>query len=162
MRFRFHWLEGLGKVIAFRSKRPENQGCTQHDSKTTDNARGDSSILTDLSHPVSTSSQPGFEEFYTGFPSTVYPLASSPAREASDIAQVALPLVQAFTGVVPVVGAPINAAIGGLLQILQVIDRCDQNKVALDDLISQLYRLYRHLCNAHLPWILLNIPGETS
>jgi hypothetical protein len=84
--------------------------------------KSDSSIPTDISHPVSASSQPGFEELATGFPSTVYPWGASPAHEVSDIAQVALPLVQAFTGVIPLVGAPMSAATGGLLQILQVID----------------------------------------
>ncbi|KAG1781136.1 hypothetical protein EV702DRAFT_645555 [Suillus placidus] len=152
-------LEGFGRVIPIRLKRLRR---TQHNSTTADH-EGDSSIPTDLSnpvpapirsvnsspvHPVSASSNPGLEEPPTGFPSTVYPWGASPAREASDIAQVALPLVQAFTGVIPLVGAPIRAAIGGLLGILQVIDRCDQNKAALDDLTSRLYRLYYHLCNA--------------
>ncbi|KAG2343353.1 hypothetical protein BDR05DRAFT_962852 [Suillus weaverae] len=128
-------LEGFGKVIPIRLKRPRR---TQRNSTTADHEV----------HPVSASSKPGLEEPPTGFPSTGYPWGASPAREASDIAQVALPLVQAFTGVIPLVGAPIHAAIGGLLGILQVIDRCDQNKAALDDLTSRLYRLYYHLCNA--------------
>lgn len=99
-------------------------------------------------HPVAAISRPDLEGFSTGFPPAGYPWGASPARETSDIAQVALPLVQAFTGVIPVVGAPINAAIGGLLQILQVMNTRDQNKAALDDLTSRLYRLYIHLCNA--------------
>ncbi|KAG2123710.1 hypothetical protein BD769DRAFT_904355 [Suillus cothurnatus] len=155
-------LEGFGKVILIRFKRLENQGRTAQDKSTTDH-EGDSSIPTDISHPVpapilfsnsspehpvSASSQPGFKEPATDFPSTVYPWGASPAHEASDITQVALLLVQAFTGVVPLVGAPMSAAISGLLQILQVIDRRDQNKAALDDLTSRLYRLYYHLCNA--------------
>ncbi|KAG2343467.1 hypothetical protein BDR05DRAFT_1000081 [Suillus weaverae] len=152
-------LEGFAKLIPTRLKRPRR---TQRNS-TTAGHEGDSSIPTDLSnpvpapilslnsspvHPVSASSKPVLEEPPTGFPSTGYPWGTSPAREASDIAQVALPLVQAFTGVIPLVGAPIHAVIGGLLGILQVIDRCDQNKAALDDLTSRLYRLYYHLCNA--------------
>ncbi|KAG2365399.1 hypothetical protein BDR07DRAFT_1374355 [Suillus spraguei] len=132
----FHLLEGLGKVIALRFKRPKTQGRTQHDLTTADH-EGNSSIPTDISnsvptpmhpsislpvHPVSTGSSPSFEEFSTGFPSTAHAFGASPAREASDFAQLALPLVQAFTGVIPLVGAPINAAIGGLLAILQAID----------------------------------------
>ncbi|KAG2098727.1 uncharacterized protein F5147DRAFT_839579 [Suillus discolor] len=162
MPFPFKLFQGFGKIIAIRLKRPENQGHTQRNSTTADH-EGNSSILTDLSdlvpapmlssisspvHPVSASSEPGLEEPPTGFPSTAYPWGASPAHEAFDIAQVALPLVQAFTGVIPLVGAPMNAAIGGLLGILQVINRCDQNKAALDDLTSRLYRLYYHLCNA--------------
>ncbi|KAG1817853.1 hypothetical protein EV424DRAFT_1407362, partial [Suillus variegatus] len=136
MPFPFKLFQGFGTIIAIRLKRPENQGRTQRNSTTADH-EGDSSILTDLSdpvpapilssisslvHPVSASSEPGLEERPTGFPSTVYPWSASPAREAFDIAQVGLPLVQAFTGVIPLVGAPMNAAIGGLLGILQVIN----------------------------------------
>ncbi|KAG2052176.1 hypothetical protein BDR06DRAFT_532108 [Suillus hirtellus] len=154
--------QGFGKIIAIRLKRPENQGCTQHNS-TTAGHEGDTSIHPDISNPVpapilssisfpvhsvSAGSKPGPEEFFPGSPSTAYPWGTFPAHEAFDIAQVALPLVQAFTSVTPLVGAPMHAAIGGLLGILQVIDRCDQNKVALDDLTSRLHRLCCHLCNA--------------
>ncbi|KAG1867612.1 hypothetical protein C8R48DRAFT_703522 [Suillus tomentosus] len=162
MPFPFKLFQGFGKIIAIRLKRPENQGRTQHNSTTTGH-EGDTSIPPDISNPipapmlssisspvhsVSAGDKPGLEEFSPGSPSTAYPWAASPAREASDIAQVALPLVQAFTGVIPLVGAPMHAAIGGLLGILQVIDKCDQNKAALDDLTSRLYRLSCHLCNA--------------
>ncbi|KAG1774209.1 hypothetical protein EV702DRAFT_1200457 [Suillus placidus] len=155
-------LEGFGKVIPIRLKRPKNQGRTQHNLTTADH-EGDSSIPTDLSNPVpapilslnsspvhpgSASSNPGLEEPPTGFPSPVYPWGASPARKAYNIAQVALPSVQAFMGLIPLVGAPMNATIGGLLRILQVINRRDQNKAALDDLTSRLYRLCYHLCNA--------------
>ncbi|KAG1782426.1 hypothetical protein EV702DRAFT_381167 [Suillus placidus] len=158
----FLLFQGFAKVIAIRLKRPKNQGRAQHNSITTDH-EVDSSIPTDFSdlvpapmlssnsspvHPVSASSKPGLEKVFTGFPSAGYPWGASPAHEASDIAQIALPLVQTFMGVIPLVGAPVHAAIGGLLGILQVIDRCDQNKATLDDLTSRLYRLYYHLCNA--------------
>jgi hypothetical protein len=43
-------------------------------------------------------------------------------RQASDIAQVYLPVAQAIAGAVPIAGAPIQAAIGGLLAILRTID----------------------------------------
>lgn len=158
-------LEGLGKVIPIRLKRLKNQGRTQH-NLTTAYYEGDSSGPTDLYNPipapilsstslpvyaVSASSKPGLQEPPTEFPSTVYSWGASPARETSDIVQVALPLIQAFTGVIPLVGAPMNAAIGGLLGILRVINRCDQNKAALVDLNLQLYRLFCHLCNAPPP-----------
>ncbi|KAG2074114.1 hypothetical protein BDR04DRAFT_1229621 [Suillus decipiens] len=74
-------------------------------------------------HPISAGSKPDLEESCTGFPFTMYPFGASPAREASDIAQAALPLVHACTGVTPLVGAPVSAAIGGLLGILRVINR---------------------------------------
>ncbi|KAG1880070.1 hypothetical protein F4604DRAFT_517398 [Suillus subluteus] len=154
-------LEGFGRVITILGRvipiRLRRQGRTQHNTRTADHE--DSSIPTDLSspvpgpihpsnsspmHPVSASSEPGLEEPPTGFPSAEYPFGTSPAREALDIAQVALPLVQAFTGVIPLVGAPINAAIDGLLQIFQDIN----NKAALDELKSRLDRLHNHLCNA--------------
>jgi hypothetical protein len=110
-------LQAFGKVVPIRFKRLENQGRTAQRNSTIDH-ESDSSVPTNISHPVSTSSQPGFEEPATGFPSTVYPWGASPTHQVSDIAQVALPLVQAFTGVIPLVGAPMSAAIGGLLQIL--------------------------------------------
>ncbi|KAG2367628.1 hypothetical protein BDR07DRAFT_254878 [Suillus spraguei] len=49
---------------------------------------------------------------------------------------------------IPVAGTAMNAAIGGLLATLQVINKCDQNKAALDGLTSRLGRLSQHLCNA--------------
>ncbi|KAG2074518.1 hypothetical protein BDR04DRAFT_181719 [Suillus decipiens] len=151
----FHWLERLGKVIVLRLKRPIKQGRTQDNSTTVDH-EGDASIRTDLPnpvpppmfasssssvHPVSASSEPGLEEFHNGFPPSAYPFNASPAREASDIAQVALPLLQAVTGVIPLAGTPINAAISPS-------QKCDQNKAAVDDLISRLGRLSQHLSNA--------------
>ncbi|KAG2360135.1 hypothetical protein BDR07DRAFT_170759 [Suillus spraguei] len=160
----FHWLEGLGKVVVLRLKRPENQGRTQNISTTADR-EGLSSTPTDLSnpipapmvppnpssvHPVSASSEPGFEEFHTGFPSSEYPFGASTVREISDIAQVVLPSVQAVTSVIPVAGTAMNAAIAGLLATLRVINGCDQNKAALDSLKLRLYQLSQHLCNAPL------------
>ncbi|KAI6155948.1 hypothetical protein BKA82DRAFT_245764 [Pisolithus tinctorius] len=38
-----------------------------------------------------------------------------------------LPVVQEVAGVIPIAGAPLKAAIGGLLAVLQLIDRCTQN-----------------------------------
>jgi hypothetical protein len=43
-------------------------------------------------------------------------------RQGSDIAQVYLPVVRAIAGAIPIAGAPVQAAIGGLLAILQIID----------------------------------------
>ena len=46
----------------------------------------------------------------------------STLRIASDVAQTVLPGVVAVAGVIPVAGSPLQAAIGGLLSILQGID----------------------------------------
>ncbi|KAG1732732.1 hypothetical protein EDB19DRAFT_2041401 [Suillus lakei] len=70
------------------------------------------------------------------------------ARDASDIAQLALPLVQAVAAAIPFAGPPMQTAIGGLLTILQAIDRRSQNKADLDRLASRLHRLGSHICNA--------------
>lgn len=43
-------------------------------------------------------------------------------RQASDMAQTSLPLLQTATGAIPLAGPPIQAAISGLLMILQNID----------------------------------------
>jgi hypothetical protein len=53
-------------------------------------------------------------------------------RQASDIAQLSLPVLQATAGAVPIVGASIQAAISGLLAILQTIDvRAQPNAIPL-------------------------------
>jgi hypothetical protein len=54
--------------------------------------------------------------------STVSSDLESFLRGGSDMAQLFLPVVQGAAGAVPLVGAPIQAAIGGLLAILQGID----------------------------------------
>ncbi|KAG2748747.1 hypothetical protein P692DRAFT_20535654 [Suillus brevipes Sb2] len=64
------------------------------------------------------------------------------------MAQVALPLVQDIAGAIPLLGAPMKAAISGLLTGLQAIDRRSQNKSDLDALTSRLNRLCLNLCNA--------------
>ncbi|KAG1896376.1 uncharacterized protein F5891DRAFT_1247477 [Suillus fuscotomentosus] len=136
MPFPFKLIQGFRKIVAIHLKRPENQGCTQCNS-TTAGHEGNTSIPADLSnfvpasmlssnsspmHPIIAGSKPGVENFPPSSPFTAYPWGASPAREASDIAQVALPLIQAFTDVISLVGAPMNTAIGGLLGILQVIN----------------------------------------
>ncbi|KAG2076200.1 hypothetical protein BDR04DRAFT_1149255 [Suillus decipiens] len=72
----------------------------------------------------------------------------SSARKASDMAQAILPFVQDVAGAIPFAGPPMQAAISGLLSILQAIDRRSQNKADLDCLASRLHRLSSHLCNA--------------
>ncbi|KAG2740122.1 hypothetical protein P692DRAFT_20841068 [Suillus brevipes Sb2] len=149
--------QGFGKVIAFRVKRHKQKGRTPHNSTTT-NHEGISSIPANISDPVPAS-----------VPSSIFPpvphasviresgldVSISPssrgvslAREASDMAQVALPFVQAIAGVIPLVGAPMQAAINGLLTGLQAIDRRTQNKSDLDALTARLNRLCLNLCNA--------------
>ncbi|KAG2117552.1 hypothetical protein BD769DRAFT_1672593 [Suillus cothurnatus] len=166
MHFKFTLsLEGFAKVIPILSKRSKNQGCTQHNSTTADH-EGDTSIPTDLSnlvpapipssnsspvHPVSASGESRLEASIN-LSSTRYSGGVSLAREASDMAQVALPFVQAISGAIPLVGAPMQAAIGGLLTGLQTIDRHRQNKAGLDSLILRLNRLSLDLCNAPPAW----------
>jgi hypothetical protein len=43
-------------------------------------------------------------------------------RRASDMAQVYLPVVREIAGAIPIAGAPLRVAIGGLLAIVQTID----------------------------------------
>ncbi|KAG2153744.1 uncharacterized protein EDB93DRAFT_212777 [Suillus bovinus] len=116
MPFPFKLFQVFAKVIAIRLKRHKNQGWTQHNSITA-NHEGHSSVMC--------------------------PWGASSACEASDIAQVTLSLVQPLTRLL--VGTPMNVAIGGLLGILQLIIRCDQNKAALDDLGSRLHQLCCYL-----------------
>ncbi|KAG1732759.1 hypothetical protein EDB19DRAFT_1831243 [Suillus lakei] len=104
-----------------------------------------SSLL--LVHPGSLARDPGLE--VSANASSTRPSGGvSLAREASDMAQLTLPVVQAFTGVIPIVGGPMKAAIAGLLAILQTIDTHDQNKADLDGLTIRLGRLSQYLYNA--------------
>ncbi|KAI5989755.1 hypothetical protein EDD15DRAFT_1300881 [Pisolithus albus] len=70
------------------------------------------------------------------------------SRNVSDAVQITLPVVQAAVEAIPVAGAPLKAAINGLLAALQVIDRRIQNREDLDCLTRRLYNLSCHLANA--------------
>lgn len=59
--------------------------------------------------PVSVTREPGLEAYI----SATYSGGVSLARQASDMAQVALPLVQAAASAIPLVGGPMKAATGG-------------------------------------------------
>jgi hypothetical protein len=72
-------------------------------------------------HPGSLARDPGLEVSFNISSATSSPGDSS-ARKASDMAQTFLPVVQGVAGVIPLVGRPMQAAISGLLSILQVID----------------------------------------
>ncbi|KAG1810809.1 hypothetical protein EV424DRAFT_1349828 [Suillus variegatus] len=62
--------------------------------------------------------------------------------------QTFLPVIQAIASAIPIAGPPMQAAIGGLLSILQIIDRRNQNQADLNRLRERLQRLSSHLCNA--------------
>jgi hypothetical protein len=127
--------QALGKVIAFRLKRPKQKGRTPHNSTTT-NHEGISSIPANISNPVSalvlssisslvppvSAIRESALEASIDPSSRRYSGGVSLAREAFDMAQVALPFVQAITGAIPLVGTPMQAAINGLLTGLQAID----------------------------------------
>ncbi|KAG2750192.1 hypothetical protein P692DRAFT_201931327 [Suillus brevipes Sb2] len=153
--------QGFGKAIAFRLKRPKQKERTQCNS-TTGNHEGISSIPANISNPVpapvlssiSSLVPPVSPIRESGLKASIYHSSArsfggvSLAREASDMAQVALPLVQAIVGAIPLVGAPMQAAISGMMTSLQAIDRRSQNKSDLDALTSRLNRLCLNLCNA--------------
>ncbi|OAX31877.1 hypothetical protein K503DRAFT_860575, partial [Rhizopogon vinicolor AM-OR11-026] len=75
-------------------------------------------------------------------------VSSDPESLLSDMARLFLTVAQGAAGAIPLAGPPMQAAIIGLLAILQAIDRNSQNKASLTGLRSRLGRLYRHLCNA--------------
>ncbi|KAG1732766.1 hypothetical protein EDB19DRAFT_1911926 [Suillus lakei] len=134
------------KGFAVRSKHPAKHGRTQRSSTATHD-EGDDSIPADPMHPDSLARYPGLEVSTNA--SSARPSGGvSLAREASDMIQLTLPFVQALTGVIPIVGGPMKAAIGGLLAILQTIDIHNQNKADLDGLRTRLNRLSHYLCNA--------------
>ncbi|KAG1751636.1 uncharacterized protein EDB91DRAFT_1106436 [Suillus paluster] len=122
--------------------------------------RRDGSIPADTPSPVPvpsstlpSNSSPGYSDSAGGEPglegSTNYDGPSAGySRGLPDMAQLALPLVQAVVGAIPLVGPSMQAAIGGLLTSLQAIDRHNQNKADLNSLALRLDRLSRDLCNA--------------
>jgi hypothetical protein len=83
--------------------------------------------------------------------------ATSPLSEVTDVIQLVAPMVQAAAEVIPMAGSPLKAAIGGLLQIIQIVNvgrLCDftscflipsqtknRNRAALDDLSSRVRQL---------------------
>jgi hypothetical protein len=125
----------FGKVITFHLKRPKQKGRTQHNSTTTKH-EGVSSILANISNPISTLIPSSISSLVppvsairqSGLETSIDPSSArsfggvSLALKASDIAQVALPFVQAITGAIPLVGALMQAAINGILTGLQAID----------------------------------------
>ncbi|KAG2057352.1 hypothetical protein BDR06DRAFT_199245 [Suillus hirtellus] len=116
----------LSKVLAVRSRRPKKNGLGQHNSTTTEH---DGSIRAQITGAVSfpspvvhseSSRESSLES--TNVPFAGYSRGVSITREASDMAQLALPLIQDIASAIPLVGAPMQAAIGGLLAGLQAID----------------------------------------
>ncbi|KAF8452438.1 hypothetical protein L210DRAFT_790515, partial [Boletus edulis BED1] len=71
-------------------------------------------------------------------------------RNTSDAAQTFLPPVQAIADVIPGVGSIIKGAIGGILSILQLVDRYIQNKDDLEKLNLRLHLLRNHIDNAQV------------
>jgi len=140
------FLKDLSKVFAVRLKRPTKNRRTQCSSTITHHYSIPEDIRAPM-HPGSLARDPGLEVSFNISSATSSPGDSS-ARKASDMAQTFLPLVQGVAGVIPLVGRPMQAAISGLLSILQVIDRRSQNKADLNRLASRLHRLSYHLCNA--------------
>jgi hypothetical protein len=127
------FVKDLGRVFAVRLRHFKKKGPSQRSSTTTDH-NGDGSIhvqipsafsfpsqtLSSLLHSAS-SKEPGLESS-TDVPPARHSGGVSLAREASDMAQLALPLMQAVASAIPLVGAPMQAAIDGLLTGLQAID----------------------------------------
>ncbi|KIK37729.1 hypothetical protein CY34DRAFT_443787 [Suillus luteus UH-Slu-Lm8-n1] len=127
--------QAFGKVIAFRLKRPKQKERTQHNS-TTANHEDVKSIPANISNPVPAPISSSISSLVphvsaireSGLEASIDPSSArsvggvSLAREASDMAQVALPFVQAIASAIPLVGAPMQAAISGLLTGLQAMD----------------------------------------
>ncbi|KAG2111980.1 uncharacterized protein F5147DRAFT_835575 [Suillus discolor] len=162
----FLWLKDLNKVVLLRLRPSKKlkKGRTQHSSTswTTTGHKGDSSPADFsaspfslhaptsnplLMQPISATREPVNLEASITVPSRSS--GSVPlARKVYDMVPVALPLVRAIAGVIPLVGSPMEAAIGGLMSVLQTLNTHDQNKADLDSLTKQLNQLSCDLCNA--------------
>ncbi|KAG1719723.1 hypothetical protein EDB19DRAFT_631173 [Suillus lakei] len=116
----------LPKGFAVRLRRPAKNGPTQCNLIATHYDR-DHFIPADIPmHPGSLARDPGLE--VSTNPSSTRSFGRvSLAREASDMAQPGLPLVQVIPGAIPLAGPPMQIAITGLLTILQAINRRSQN-----------------------------------
>ncbi|KAG1729487.1 uncharacterized protein EDB91DRAFT_1339007 [Suillus paluster] len=107
----FQWLEDLGKVITVHSRWSTKSGCKQDAAI----PAGIPSVFllpspelplnSSLVQPVSASREPDLE-VSTSVSSTGYSWSVSLTREASDMAQLALPLIQGIASSIPLVGAP--------------------------------------------------------
>ncbi|KAG1904296.1 uncharacterized protein F5891DRAFT_1184502 [Suillus fuscotomentosus] len=108
----------LGEVFAVRSK------CNRHTQcSSTTHHEGHDSISADIPmHSGSLARDPGLQ-VSINISSATTSHGDSFARATSDVAQTFLPVVQAFASAIPIAGPPMQAAIGGLLSILQIIDR---------------------------------------
>ncbi|KAG1867996.1 hypothetical protein C8R48DRAFT_126343 [Suillus tomentosus] len=132
----------LGKVFAVRSKRPAKNRRTQC-SSTTHHEDHDSISANIPMHPSSLAGGPGL-----AVSSALASHGNPIARTAFDMAQTFLPVVQAVAGAIPVTGPPMQAAIGGLLAILQTVDRRSRNRANLECLKTRLRQLSLYLYNA--------------
>lgn len=129
----------LGKVFAvrFRLSRLAKNGRTQH-SSTSAHHESDHSVSADIPsefpvpspalHSISSllvypdlARDPGIQ-VSINISSATSSRVDSSSRKASDMAQTILPVVQVVAGAIPFAGPPIQAAISGLLSILQSID----------------------------------------
>ncbi|KAG1870376.1 hypothetical protein C8R48DRAFT_698263 [Suillus tomentosus] len=136
---------GLGKVFAVRSKcnrrtQPECSSSTHHE--------GHDSISADIPMHSGCLARDPCLQVSVNISSVTASHGDSFSRAASDGAQTFLPVVQAIASAIPIAGPPMQAAIGGLLSILQIIDRRSQNQADLNRLRERLQRLGSHLCNA--------------
>ncbi|KAG1733139.1 hypothetical protein EDB19DRAFT_1911720 [Suillus lakei] len=137
----------LSKVSAVRSKHRAKNARTQRNLTTTRHDDEHFIPADILMHPGSLARDTGLEVSINASSIGSFGRVSL-ARDVSDMAQVALPLVQAVAAAIPFAGPPMQAAISGLLTTLQAIDRRSQNKADLDRLSSRLHRLSSHMCNA--------------
>ncbi|KAG1732737.1 hypothetical protein EDB19DRAFT_2041403 [Suillus lakei] len=119
----------LPKGFTVRSKHPTKNGHTQRSSTATDN-EGDVSIPADILtvHPGSLARDPGLEV------STNLSSTRSFGCHVSDMAQTFLPFILAVAGPIPLAGAPVKAAIGGLLEIFQAMDYAAKHPAQLTEL----------------------------
>ncbi|KAG1906255.1 uncharacterized protein F5891DRAFT_1182502 [Suillus fuscotomentosus] len=139
----------LSKVCAVRSKRPAKNRRTQCSSTTYH--KGHDSISANISmHPGSPAWDPSLGSSIN-IPSVTPSHGNSVARTISDVVQTVGPFTQGVASAIPIVGSPIQAAISGLLTILQVMDRRTQNRADLDRLTSRLQQLSLYLYNAPTP-----------
>ncbi|KAH7885507.1 hypothetical protein F5I97DRAFT_1830626 [Phlebopus sp. FC_14] len=92
--------------------------------------------------PPSTGGSPGSSPAVTLNPSPRTSTTTDFLHEVSDGVQMFLPFVQSAADAIPIAGGPLKAIIGGLLNVLQTVDRITQNKAGVESIRLRLRTLY--------------------
>ncbi|KAF8064929.1 hypothetical protein FPV67DRAFT_1500779 [Lyophyllum atratum] len=136
----------FGKLVAIRSKRVSTPAPPLKESDRSVLALVSRSVPLSTIAATSACTDNANNNFGQAVSTTVARINSegrrdSFAHKARDYAISGLTVIQPIADAVPVVGSPIKAAVGTLLEVLKAIDRMSQNNDDIEALKEKLYRL---------------------